>query len=209
MLTRANTLPEALHIRRDVTTILKSGGFELRKIASNDKRLLPKVECNADQKISLDMQSTTKMLGIHWIPTKDTIHFSVNIESFTNKTTKREILSNISKVFDPLGIANPITVVAKIILQKAWRLQLGWDDHVPEHIHLQWSKFLKTFSNLNHISIPRNTVNIFPYNTLELHGFCDSSKRAYGACIYIRVVNNQNVACNLLCSSQTIINTKT
>jgi hypothetical protein len=40
---------------------------------------------------------------------------------------------------------------------------------------------------------------------IQLHGFCDSSERAYGACLYIRSTDNKNkTTCELLCSTSRV-----
>ena len=40
---------------------------------------------------------------------------------------------------------------------------------------------------------------------LQLHGFCDSSERAYGACLYIRSTDKNNkTSCELLCSTSKV-----
>lgn len=45
--------------------------------------------------------------------------------------TKRQVLSSISKLFDPLGLASPLVVKAKLIMQATWQLNLGWDEDIP------------------------------------------------------------------------------
>ena len=44
--------------------------------------------------------------------------------------TRRGILSTISSVYDPLGIAAPFLLVGKKILQDLCRTKLGWDDEI-------------------------------------------------------------------------------
>jgi len=40
---------------------------------------------------------------------------------------------------------------------------------------------------------------------IQLHGFCDPSKKAYGACLYLRCVNQQGeVTTKLLCSKLSV-----
>jgi hypothetical protein len=52
---------------------------------------------------------------------------------------------------------------------------------------------------MNRKVICANATNI------QIHGFCDSSERAYGACLYIHSTNNdKNTFCELLCSTSTV-----
>lgn len=40
---------------------------------------------------------------------------------------------------------------------------------------------------------------------LELHGFCDSSEGAYGACVYVRSIDKQNrVHVHLMCAKSKV-----
>lgn len=47
--------------------------------------------------------------------------FLITISLTKNKVAcKRKILCHISQIFDPLGLLGPVTVQAKVILQKLW-----------------------------------------------------------------------------------------
>jgi len=48
--------------------------------------------------------------------------------------TKREILSGILRLFDPLGLLSPITIKAKLLMQQTWTLNISWDNALPEEI---------------------------------------------------------------------------
>uniref|UniRef100_A0A1Y1MX06 Reverse transcriptase domain-containing protein n=1 Tax=Photinus pyralis TaxID=7054 RepID=A0A1Y1MX06_PHOPY len=64
--------------------------------------------------------------------------------SVENRNTKiRQILAFIAKFYDPLGLIGPIIVAAKVITQKVWRANLGWDDQLPDHLSCE-SKRLAT-----------------------------------------------------------------
>ena len=43
------------------------------------------------------------------------------------KLTTREVISNINKIFDPLGLLAPITIKFKSLLQKLIKASLDWD----------------------------------------------------------------------------------
>ena len=48
--------------------------------------------------------------------------------------TKRGILSAVSSMYDPIGFVCPVVLEAKKILQRLWKLNLGWDDLIPEDL---------------------------------------------------------------------------
>ena len=83
------------------TNLMKKGGFNLRKWASNCVKLLSRVEFKCD---SIDYNNI-KVLGMRWFPLDDTIlpkSNSVNLQ--TDQITKRNVLSFTAAVFDPLGL---------------------------------------------------------------------------------------------------------
>ncbi|CAH4038465.1 unnamed protein product [Pieris brassicae] len=108
---------------------------------------------------------------------------------FSNKTTKRALLSDISKLFDPLGWLAPAITAMKIIFQEVWKQNIKWDDQIPTSILKKWKKFKEEIElSISKIRIPR-WLQTSPDSTLELHGFCDASNKAYAAVIYCRINN--------------------
>ncbi|XP_065222357.1 uncharacterized protein LOC135846922 [Planococcus citri] len=107
------------------------------------------------------------------------------------------MLSESSKLFDPLGLVAPVVVVAKLILKRIWSSGSNWDDPLEPDIERDWLIYRNELQSLN-VSIPRLVVTS---SIIELHGFCDASTKAYGACVYIRAVHpNGSVDMRLLCA---------
>ncbi|XP_072946527.1 uncharacterized protein [Epargyreus clarus] len=174
---------------KGVISTLSSANFNLRKFKSNSPELLKELltgSTDSDHFLEFSENSNTlsKTLGLMWIAVSDTLTFSINIERHKT-TTKRNILSVISQIFDPLGLVGPVVVEAKIILQSLWTLKLGWDDIVPHDINERWLLFSQNLSHLNTLNIPRWILQDKAIN-VEFHAFSDASERAYGACIYSR-----------------------
>ena len=64
---------------------------------------------------------------------KDTLHVaSVNYDEFA--CTKRAVLSQISKLYDPIGTLSPISVRGKILMRRIWESQVPWDIELPDDI---------------------------------------------------------------------------
>ncbi|KAG8233059.1 hypothetical protein J437_LFUL018480 [Ladona fulva] len=61
----------------------------------------------------------------------DTIEDTLNSQSVV---TKRTILFQITKLFDPLGWLSPVLITAKILLQNSWILGLNWDTPIREKL---------------------------------------------------------------------------
>lgn len=90
-----------------------------------------------------------------------------------------------SKLFDPIGLVAPIVIRAKIFIQELWRLQLNWDETIPQEHCTSWNNFRVDIQQLRKLHIPRWVMQNDATN-VQLHVFCDASENAYGACLYVR-----------------------
>jgi hypothetical protein len=119
--------------------------------------------------------------------------------------SKRVISSLIAALFDPLGLISPVTVVHKIFLQQLWIHKLDWDEQLPSALRKPWMDIYEPLSQVNEITIDRLVLTRGQPTEIQLHGFCDSSERAYGACLYLRSVNQYGeVTIKLLCSKSRV-----
>lgn len=109
--------------------------------------------------------------------------FKVNLGE-ASRATKRQFLSDVAKIFDPLGLLAPVVISFKIMFQHLWLQNLSWDDELPKQLAETWFKYRKDIHALNDLIIPRYIPN--SSTSLELHGFSDASIKAYSAVIYCR-----------------------
>ena len=56
-------------------------------------------------------------LGLRWSPQTDQFHFQVQVRSNNGPVTKRAILGEVARLYDPLGWLAPVIVRAKVLLQ--------------------------------------------------------------------------------------------
>lgn len=101
---------------------------------------------------------------------------------------------------------------AKIILQNyyifACKLRVHWDETVPQDLHTSWSEFLAEADTINSIRMLNHVIAIDSV-TIELHGFCDASEKAYGAAIYIRSHSAKITKSHFLCVKSRVAPIKT
>lgn len=210
LLTGAETIEEGIVIRDEIIQVLRLGGLNMRQWASNDPRLLEGIsENNVNLKLQLSSDKTLKTLGVFWNSQEDSIVYTAKPLTVSGVITKRMMLSEIAKIYDPLGLLGPITLYAKGLMQKLWQLKLNWDESVPSNIHTTWTQFCEQLKLVNNLSFDRRilTENI---TSIQLHGFCDASETGYGACIYLRSTNNQGQSqCKLLCAKSRVAPLKT
>ncbi|XP_066589323.1 uncharacterized protein [Prorops nasuta] len=89
-------------------------------------------------------------------------------------------------------------------MHDVWRHKLNWDESVPQKIHTDWLVFERQLNAINDIVIKRRVIDDNS-REIQLHGFCDASGSAYGACIYVRCVNkNEDVSVKLLCTKSRV-----
>nr|XP_034824254.1 uncharacterized protein LOC117982080 [Maniola hyperantus] len=195
VVTGCDSLENAQVAKSQIIALFNQGGFQLRKWVSNDSRLLhdlPAEDCLTGS-ISLDDSEPAilKVLGLKWDPTSDTFLFE--IKSLDQTCTKRSILSELARIFDPLGFLSPVTIQAKSLIQRLWILGVGWDQTPPHEIIHAWSTHRIQLTQLSQLRVPRKLTreNARSY---ELHGFADSSEIAYGAVIYLRVTGENGQA---------------
>ena len=101
--------------------------------------------------------------------------------------TKRTVLSDISRVFDPLGWLAPVANSAKILMQDPWILKCNWDSPLPPEILERWSAYSASMPSISTLAITR-WLGTSPGVQCQLHGFSDASSRAYAAVVFIRIL---------------------
>ena len=88
----------------------------------------------------------------------DDIHVST-LEELLNLPpdliTRRSMLSNVHRIFDPMGLLIPVLLQSKLLLRLTWaEKDLGWDDPLPEELRLQLVAFLKSLLSIEEASLP-------------------------------------------------------
>ncbi|GFY00577.1 uncharacterized protein TNCV_2139741 [Trichonephila clavipes] len=179
----AATLEEVIVLRQQLKGILKSAGMELHKLCANHEKLSP----DPEQNYNFATLTETKTLGVSWKPNLDCFLIKVKV-CLDSSYTKRDVLSTIAKIFDPVGLMTPVISKAKIFLQRLWRSKLEWNDLLSAEEYREWQQFLVSLENINNIEIPRRILVAFP-EVIEIHGFADASERCYGAAVYCKSKN--------------------
>ncbi|XP_023309862.1 uncharacterized protein LOC111691384 [Anoplophora glabripennis] len=206
LISGADTPREAIELGSEISHILGKGCFKLHKWISNDESVLNVFQGSSpvSNVMQLGAKEQTKTLGLYWVFKSDVLKYNIRSVSESKILTKRKILSDISRIFDPLGLLSPCVITAKILLQLLWTYKLSWDDELPSEFHTKWIRFRNQLSVLNRLEIPRHVVCTSPIN-IQLHGFADAAQNAYGACLYVRSIDSNGVVyTSLLCSKSKV-----
>ena len=196
ILSGADNLEEALEKQRDLINICKVGGFSLHKWMANDEKLLSEfsVDVRADFNSS---HSYFGLLGLNWNPTDDYFSFCIIIDQFKNSITKRQVISSIAKLYDPLGWLSPVIITAKAFIQKLWLAKIDWDDTLPLDLQKEFLNWYNDITVLNGIRIDR-WLGYSVSSECELYGFADASKVGYAACVYLKINDNGKICIRLI-----------
>ncbi|XP_059222740.1 uncharacterized protein LOC131996801 [Stomoxys calcitrans] len=211
VLSGAHSIKAAIEARDQLITALKSAGFSIRKWTSNSKKIitdLPPDQLLNEDFLELDDSSMAKTLGIRWNARSDSFFFTLSCLPSPCLYTKREVLSQISKLFDPAGWLAPYIILAKMIMQEIWIERTDWDDQITETSLEKWQSFLSAYQYIDSVRIPR-WFDYQPGSEIQFHGFSDASEKAYAAALYIRVKSKESVCTHLVCSKTKVAPLKT
>lgn len=199
-----NTLQE---LKNQLILLLNKGSFTLHKWCSNHPQVLKDMpeELMQFESIDINKNNLIKTLGLMFNIDSDYFIFSTpDFDKDYCLNTKRKILSFIGKIFDPMGLIGPVVIVAKLFMQELWSAKVDWDSELPEGQLKSWNIFLTNLNLMKTITIPR-CVNMSEFDSVELWGYSDASIKAFGACLYLRLLmKDGRVVTNLLCSKSRV-----
>ncbi|UYV72361.1 hypothetical protein LAZ67_9002779, partial [Cordylochernes scorpioides] len=171
------------------TELLSTACFNLRDWVSNV----------TDFSLMNPLNKEVNILGITWNTDRDTLTIGLEDFELIGPTTKRKVLSIASKIFDPLGVACPVTLIPKLILQETWIQKLTWDEVLPGCLVQRFWKWFSKLKHLPNIEIPRWLCFKDSYvEKTTLHIFCDASQFAYATCIFLRIEKEDRVDIQLI-----------
>ncbi|XP_037824935.1 uncharacterized protein LOC119613069 [Lucilia sericata] len=197
VLTGASSEEELILNRKELIDLLSQAGLELSKWVSNCESISPPIK-NGENFLREGQDKSTKVLGIYWNSEKDSIQYSVNLNG-SQLATKRKVISDVARIFDPLVLVSPIVVKFKILFQEIWLLNLEWDKPLPQDLARLWIKYRDDLHNLTKLKLPRYVPNL--NTSIQQHGFSDASIKAYAAVVYCRMEDAEgNISITLIAS---------
>ena len=61
--------------------------------------------------------------------------------------SKRNALTLISNLFDPLGLLSPLSIRGRIFMQSLWKLKINWDEPLSEEYSKALTDILREFQH--------------------------------------------------------------
>ncbi|XP_029167413.1 uncharacterized protein LOC114937904 [Nylanderia fulva] len=199
VVTGADDLGDAVNLQTELRNLCMAGGFPLRKWASNNPDVLSGVpqEHRLQQGPHSWDDESHSTLGLRWHPQEDRFAFAIH-PRVVSEFTKRRVLAETARLFDPMGWLAPVVIRAKILIQTTWLQQLDWDTPLPAKDVKRWQQLLNQLPLLSNIRVNRWLSTDSDYSTLQIHGFADASERGYAAAVYIRNSGKKQITINLI-----------
>lgn len=196
----------AISIYHELNEVLDSRGLHLAKWSTNNSIVNQAINGTDERTIEFDKDDTNAVLGLNWRPSKDVFYFKIKNPPEVNKITKRSVVADIARLYDPIGYLSPTILLAKVIIQDLWRSKIDWDEEIrDDHENgmksaSTWNSFRNQLPNVEQIEIPR-WIGVNVSSQKQLHGFADASQYAYGIAFYVRVENiDHTIQSNLVFS---------
>ncbi|XP_063959312.1 uncharacterized protein LOC135154982 [Lytechinus pictus] len=183
--TSTDSIEQAKTLTKDIDMILADGGFKVKGWTSNIQLKGP--EANEMEKTMMESLAEEKVLGVFWDREKDEFSYRVKVDKFIDKRlTKRIILSQVARIFDPIGYTAPFVIRAKIGLQQLWENGYDWDAVLPDECQMEWKRFFQEMEELKEVTFERCLTPKEAVGKPLLCIFSDASMHAFGACAYLR-----------------------
>lgn len=210
LLVSVDSEEECLELAHQIKMIHAEGGFHIRNWKSNSTKVMETLEDNSSgSNLNLNISvGIDKVLGMCWNMKDDTFTYSLkynkgnkDVLSGDRTPTKREILTILMSLYDPLGLLAHYTTWLKVILQDVWRIKTDWDEVIDDSLTEKWFRWVAILKDVEDLQIQRCYLsNLNHYNKVEvqIHVFVDASKNASAAVAYLRVMYNETIECRLL-----------
>ncbi|XGW35161.1 hypothetical protein V3C99_018856 [Haemonchus contortus] len=146
---------------------------------------------------------TIKLLGVTYDTESDEFTHELKFPD-NKKLTKKDVLSQLNSIYDPLGIAAPLTIHLKHLMREIYGRTIKWKEPVSKDLADIWND---TCSKMNSIS---SSVPRFPFedniDSFLLWVFSDASIQALAVCAYFR--NEHTLKVSPLTSGETRLTPK-
>lgn len=213
VITGASTEDEAFSLYQVAKEILKAGGFNVTKFATNAAMLQIRIDscespCQGEEIVSAPKETYAstvlgptqrmhsgerKVFVVRWNNSADQL--VMDLEEIASAaavfdSTKRAIVSLVGRFYDPLGLIPPIVIQFKIFLQEICRMKMGWDQPLSDELLQKWRQLVTSLQE------KQSFVTLQCYldgttdgevTSFQLCGFCDASCKACAAVVYLLV----------------------
>ena len=183
-----STVPGERKIVSSIPTVERSIEFSKSCGSSSDhpavlEAVPPHDRSKKVKERTIDTPVEERALGVYWHMKED--YLGSKTQSMSKLLTKRGLLSMLSSIYDPLGLASPFILGARRIIQDLCRGKLAWDEKISTSYGEQWTRWTDRLAEMEAVKIPRCILPPSPVKQ-QLHHFSNASEKAYGVVSYLR-----------------------
>ncbi len=122
-----------------------------------------------------------------------------------NPLTRRQLLSQVASLYDPIGLATPAKQKGAILVRKAFQEAGGktltrdtWDRPLSERLREEAIHLFEEYTRLNQITFHRSLTPVKRIGKPWGITFSDGSDQSYGAVAYFRWETEQGILVRLV-----------
>ncbi|XP_018645801.1 hypothetical protein Smp_177900 [Schistosoma mansoni] len=157
LLISVDTTEEAKLTHSHFKGLLSLGGFNLTKWSSNNVEVLEfdpeKDRTEGNVTVCESNETSKRTLGIEWnIRTEESCF---KVREYHGNLTRRNILSYVASIRDPVGLIASIILPAKMTLHDTCRQKLDWDAELHIDCQAKWNIWRRRIKESNYLRIRR------------------------------------------------------
>ncbi|XP_074634093.1 uncharacterized protein LOC141892648 [Acropora palmata] len=204
-LTSLPTAAQAIDLVTTTQAMLTTANLRLHKVVSNSVEVVEAFsnEDRGKDLRNLDLRHDSlppqRSFGVYWNLEQDIFTFKIELPE--KPFTRRGVLSIVNSIYDPIGLAVPVLLEGRLLLQqlvimgkkKNDNKPLGWDDPLPDAQSIQWKQWRGSLPDLEKMAVRRcyHPKDFGSITRAETHAFSDASQDAIGACVYLRLISHK------------------
>lgn len=96
----------------------------------------------------------TKLLGVRYNTDSDEFLLGVSPE-FKQKLSKQQLVSEVNKIYDPLGLSLPVLLKAKLLMREVVTQKVPWNEPLDKKYVSRWNEICAEIRRTA-IKIPHN-----------------------------------------------------
>ena len=197
---------EVASITNGIDRVLEKGNFFIKHWVTNANL----ADVAESKKLNIITSPEEKLLGIWWSLEADHLSLKAKVDftkfqlkdepsgeitvsninkAFPKFLTRRMVLSQVAKLFDPLGFIVPFLLKAKILMRQSFTKDSSsnkWDEHLSPQQYQEWKQFFTEVLGITAVTFMRCLRPEVVIGRPMLIIFSDGSQEAFGACAYIR-----------------------
>ncbi|KHJ93588.1 hypothetical protein OESDEN_06498 [Oesophagostomum dentatum] len=122
-------------------------GMNLREYTSNSSA----VNAAIPEKDRLQCKEI-KFLGVNYDIEKDA--YNVSVQIFTKeRLTKRDIVSQLNSIYDPIGVAGPLLIKLKSLMREIYSTGVDWRETIPQQLAQKWNEACEHINDQTKLNI--------------------------------------------------------